>query len=125
MAKILIVDDEASIVNPCVALLRRMGYDIYGAKNSKEAFALLEEHKPDILILDINLREEVDGFRLLKKGLELNSRAQSIILTGGDTTMKECPCNGVKALLKKPVDLDKLINTINEFIKNMDSENRA
>ncbi len=120
MAKILIVDDETSIVDPCVALLRRMGYDIYGAKNSKEAFALLEEHKPDILILDINLREEVDGYKLLKKGLELNSKAQGIILTGGDATMKECSYKGVKALLKKPIDLEKLINTINEFIKNID-----
>ena len=109
MAKILLVDDEASIVTPCVTMLKALGFDAYGAKNSKEAFILLEEHKPDILILDINLREEVDGFMLLKKGLELNPKAQGIILTGGDATMKECLHHGAKMLLKKPINIDNLI----------------
>ena len=117
MVKILMVDDEVNIVTPCVTLLNAMGYCVYGAKNSKEAFLLLEEHKPDILILDINLREEVDGFMLLKKGLELNPKAHGIILTGGDATMKECSCHGAKMLLKKPINLEKLIATIEETIK--------
>ncbi len=117
MAKILIVDDEANITNPCVTILKTMGYDIYGAKNSKEAFALLDEHKPDILLLDVDLREEVDGYTLLKKGLELNNRAYGIILTGGGATMKECSHYGAKMILKKPTDFDKLINAVDEAIK--------
>ena len=118
MAKILLVDDEALITEATVEMLKMRGYDAYGAKNSREAFALLDEHKPDILVLDINLREEVDGFMLLKRGLELNPKAQGIILTGGDTTLQECLNCGAKALLKKPLELEKLLNMLKEFVNN-------
>jgi len=121
MAKILIVDDEVTITNSCVAMLKALGYDTCGAKNSKEAFEQLVQYKPDILILDINLREEFDGFDILKKGLELNSKIQAAILTGGDTTMQECLEHGAKTLLKKPINFNKLISTINEFAKSVGS----
>lgn len=111
------VDDEVSVLNPCVTMMRNFGYDIYGAKNSKEALGFLSEHKPDILILDINLREEVDGFMLLKKGIELNPKAYGIILTGGDTSLRECLQRGAKALFTKPVNLDKMLSAIDEIIK--------
>jgi two-component system KDP operon response regulator KdpE len=121
VVKILLVDDEEMITDMTVTMLKMRDYDAYGAKNSREAFMLLETHKPDILILDINLREEVDGFTLLKKGLELNPKAQGIILTGGDTTMEECLQHGAKTMLKKPVNLEKLISTINEFSRHVNS----
>lgn len=121
MAKILIVDDETLITNSLVGNLKMLGYDISGAKNSNEAFKALENYKPDILLLDINLREKITGFDILKKALELNPKIKVAILAGGDYPMQECLKHGVKTMIKKPVAFEKLVDIINEFIKATDS----
>lgn len=121
MAKILMIDDEALITNCLVGNLKMLGYDICGAKNSKEAFEAIESYKPDILLLDINLHEKITGFDILKKALELNPKIKVAILAGGDYSVEDCLKYGVKTMIKKPVALEKLIAAINELIKAVDS----
>ena len=121
MAKILIVDDEVLITNSLVGNLKMLGYDICGAKNSKEAFEALENFRPNILLIDINLREKVSGFDILKKGLELNPNTKVAVLTGGDYPIQDCLKHGIKTVIKKPIAFEKLIETINDLIKSLDS----
>ena len=116
MPKILIVDDEPTIMNPCVTMMRALGYDIYGTTDSKGAFELMDRLKPDILVLDVNLREDVDGFDILKRGLEVNPEVRALMLTGGDTSADECARLGAKALLVKPVDLETFIQAVDRLV---------
>ena len=121
MPKILIVDDEVDITDTCVMYLESNGYEAYGAKNSKEAFEIVKKHKPDILILDINLREEYTGNDVLKKAMEANPKAQAAMLTGmGDyALLKEAKELGAKHIIQKPIVITQLRETIDEFIKNI------
>ena len=70
MLKILVVDDEVDVCETCVMYLENNGFDAKGASNSKEAFEYLETFEPDIVVLDINLREQYNGVDILKKAIE-------------------------------------------------------
>ena len=69
MAKIniMIVEDEFIIANDLAMMLERLGYFVCGiAKNYQKAVAILEEQKPDLIMLDINLGAGPDGFELAR-----------------------------------------------------------
>ncbi len=51
--KILIADDEPSIVAAVEFLLQRNGYEVYVARNGQEALDLVEAHLPDLVLLDV------------------------------------------------------------------------
>jgi adenylate cyclase len=60
MAKVLVVDDDNSIVNVLQHILTRDGHEVFIAMDGKEGLAKAREHKPDLIILDI-MMPEVDG----------------------------------------------------------------
>lgn len=121
MIKVLIVDDEPDVTDTCVMYLEGNGYKAYGAKNSKEAFAAIDKHKPNVLILDINLREKYNGVDVLKKALEAVPGARAAMLTGlGDNgIMDESLKCGAKVVLKKPIVIAKLRETIEKLAKGL------
>jgi len=51
--KILVADDEPSIVAAVEFLLRRNGYEVHVARNGEEALELVEAHNPDLVLLDV------------------------------------------------------------------------
>jgi CheY-like chemotaxis protein len=62
MPKILVVDDEDDVRNLLVMIFRDAGYDVYSAKDGKEAVDLAKKEKPDLIFLDI-LMPVMDGFQ--------------------------------------------------------------
>jgi DNA-binding response OmpR family regulator len=63
---ILIVDDEASVVEVVGLYLRREGFEITSAADGREAFEALQKGRPDLLILDVML-PEIDGLEILRR----------------------------------------------------------
>ena len=51
--KILIADDEPSIVAALEFLLQRNGYEVHIARDGEEALRLVESHNPDLVLLDV------------------------------------------------------------------------
>ncbi|MGB3078309.1 MAG: response regulator [Saprospiraceae bacterium] len=65
MIKILIVEDELIIAEDMSNILEQMGYQVHGiAMDADEAIACLENEKPDLILLDINLGGKKDGIDL-------------------------------------------------------------
>ncbi|MEH7663956.1 response regulator, partial [Bacillus velezensis] len=58
--KILVVDDEQSIVTLLQYNLERSGYDVITASDGEEALELAENENPDLIVLDVML-PKVDG----------------------------------------------------------------
>jgi two-component system, OmpR family, response regulator len=54
-ATVLVVDDEASILDLLSAALRHSGFDVHAAENGAAAVALADTHPPDIVVLDVAL----------------------------------------------------------------------
>jgi len=51
--KVLIVDDEASLVQLCKFVLEMAGFEVRGAYNGRQALNLIAEELPDLIVLDV------------------------------------------------------------------------
>ncbi|MEG0296643.1 MAG: response regulator transcription factor [Clostridium sp.] len=77
MRKILVVEDEYSINDILTFALRKDGYDVRGVYNGEDAVRLVDEFKPDLVLLDIML-PGIDGFEVCKR---ISSKAFIVMLT--------------------------------------------
>ena len=65
MVKVLIVEDESLVAMDMSEMLTRLGYEVLpSAYSYEEAEQMLEEHQPDIVLLDIDLGGEKTGLDL-------------------------------------------------------------
>ena len=79
MAKILVIDDEPSIVNLITAYLKPEGYEVHTAMDGVSGLKSARVYKPDLIVLDIML-PGMDGLELLSR-LRRESEAYVILLT--------------------------------------------
>ena len=79
MAKILVIDDEPSIVNLVTAYLKPEGYEVYTAADGNAGLKAARTYKPDLIVLDLMLPGK-DGFEVLSQ-LRRESNVYVILLT--------------------------------------------
>lgn len=65
-ARILLVDDEASIQRTMTPLLRSRGYDVDVAGTGRDALASIEREQPDLIVLDLGL-PDIDGLDVCRR----------------------------------------------------------
>ena len=79
-ARVLIVDDEADMVDNCVRILARADYDCHGVTDAAEALARIESDHPDLLITDLKM-PGIDGMELLRRAREMDPTLPVIVVT--------------------------------------------
>jgi two-component system, OmpR family, alkaline phosphatase synthesis response regulator PhoP len=79
MTKILVIDDEPSIINLVTAYLKPEGYEVYTASDGNAGLKAARTFKPDLIILDLML-PGMDGIELLSR-LRRESDVYVIMLT--------------------------------------------
>ena len=67
MAKIMLVEDDNSLREIYQARLMAEGYETVTAKDGEEALALIGQEKPDLIILDVQLEDTIDGIEILRR----------------------------------------------------------
>ena len=83
MAKVLLIDDEVTMVQMVTELLREEGHEVFPFSNYKAALEALETHQPELVISDLYLdKTRAHGFEILQKARALNPPAVVIIITG-------------------------------------------
>ncbi len=80
MAKILVIEDEDSILMPLEDNLRLEGYEVASAKDGRHGLSLAAEHPCDLIILDIML-PKMDGFEVCKRLRQDRVRTPILMLT--------------------------------------------
>ena len=112
--KILVIDDDPIIVKYLVTLLQDNGYDTCSAGGGVEAFEVLQQEKPDLITLDLDMPDEWGPrfYRRLSKHPELKE-TPVVVISGlaGRHAIK----NAV-AFLNKPFDPDKLLGILKSTI---------
>jgi two-component system alkaline phosphatase synthesis response regulator PhoP len=78
MAKILLVDDHPDVVRLLTMALREDGHELLGCGDGAEALRLVEEERPDLVILDI-VMPEPDGLRVLNR-IKTDPRLNTIVV---------------------------------------------
>jgi len=79
MAKILVIDDEPSIVNLVTAYLKPEGFEVYTASDGNAGLKAARAYKPDVIVLDLML-PGLDGLEVLAR-LRRESQVYVILLT--------------------------------------------
>jgi putative two-component system response regulator len=79
LPKILVVDDESSIVDVLTRFLAREGYGVVTASNGREALERVEQEQPDLILLDVTM-PEIDGFTVCRR-LKEDERTALIPIT--------------------------------------------
>ncbi len=115
---VLIVDDDNDIARSLSMVLESEGYQTAVANTKKEAVEKLYENYYNLAILDIKLPDG-EGTSLLKDLQEISPRTLKIMLTGYPMLKNAVDSlnDGADAYLIKPVDLEKLIKTIERKIE--------
>ncbi|MGD0074783.1 MAG: sigma-54 dependent transcriptional regulator [Candidatus Binataceae bacterium] len=107
--RILILDDEADMVENCRRILSHDGYQCLTTTDSAEALRLIESEPPDLIITDLKM-PTIDGLEVLARVRELSPQTPVIMLTAFATV--ESAVAAVKAgafdYLPKPFTLDQL-----------------
>ena len=80
-ARILIVDDEATIRLTLGTLLKRAGYEVTPAENGHEAVGLLEQQRFDLMLVDLKM-PEMKGMQVVAAARQRQSDLAIIVLTG-------------------------------------------
>ena len=116
---VLVVDDSVTVRKVASRLLERQGMEVLVAKDGVEAVALLQEQRPDMMILDIEM-PRMDGFEVLRQ-VRHDDRLVSLPIVmvssrTGDKREEYARQLGVNHFLGKPFQESELLATIDEWV---------
>jgi two-component system, cell cycle response regulator DivK len=128
MAKtVLIVEDNELNMKLFHDLLEAHGYNTVGTRNGVEAIDLARKHRPDLILMDIQL-PEVSGLEVtkwIKDDPELHSipviAITAFAMKGDEERIRQ---GGCEAYLSKPISVAKFIETIRQFLGVPEGERR-
>jgi CheY-like chemotaxis protein len=113
--RILLVEDNPVNRRLAQFLLKSKGYEVWEATTAPEAFAVLQERRPDLIQMDIQL-PEVDGLTATRH-LKADPATQDIpvvavtsyAMKGDETRALEAGCSGY---VTKPIDKTLFLDTV-------------
>lgn len=120
MPLILLIDDDAILLESMADLLMLSDFQVLTAQNGVEALTVLEEHQPDCIVTDV-MMPEMNGFEFINEVRKSESLAEiPIVLVTAydrasyDRMQLDSPPN---AVLSKPFDVDELVEAIQEQLR--------
>jgi|GEM_PF-2755578 len=124
MAKILIIDDDIFIREILTDVLISNGYETFIAKNGIDGLKIFEEHKPEIVLIDIKL-PGINGIEVLEKIKKKSPKSEAIIITGqGDVNSAiQAIKNGAFGYVQKSADYYELLIEIKKALDKQNLQN--
>lgn len=112
MAKVLLAEDDATMVSLLKTLLKMEGFEVVALDAESDIAEAIKHEKPDALFMDVHLGEQ-SGMQILqsirKNGENSHLR---IIMTSGLNVKDECIRGGADVFLLKPFMPDDLISAL-------------
>jgi CheY-like chemotaxis protein len=123
MRKILIVDDDRDVFESMKIVLEAEGYDVDWATNGAEALQMVKTARPDLMILDVMMNTDDEGFQVtykLKNYKELSCIPIIMVTSVASRTgfsfdrARDADFLPVNEFLEKPVDPRTLVDKVRE-----------
>ncbi len=131
--RILLVDDDLGFTESNKNLLEANGYEVFTATNGEDGLALARVIRPDVMILDVMMVNEIEGFdvaRRLSEYPELRDMAV-LMLTGLFSSLKipgklkpDEAWLPVDRILDKPVSPERLIRELKRVLRKRQGHNK-
>ena len=124
MAKILCIEDETELRELIAEVLKEAGYDVHVAHDGDAGIEMIHNHKPDLVICDINMPRK-NGYEVLKEIRDnhlifadmpfifLSALADKERILAGLKT-------GADAYLTKPINYDMLLTTVQASLRQIE-----
>ena len=117
--RILLVDDEASILDLMIEILSVLGHRIDTASNGEEAWRKVREHDYDVVLTDVRM-PQMNGIDLYRNLLEIKPEMEHrIIFSTGDLMDNETAAFVAEInarTIAKPFDVDRMIAVVEEAL---------
>lgn len=118
MAKILIVEDDADLVETYTDLLELQHHSVASVSRATDAFALVTRFKPNIVLLDLNLAGYSGAIVIsMIRSYPVLKQTKIVVITGHPEMLKGNPnAAHVDLILSKPISNEQLITVVDGFI---------
>jgi len=117
--RLLFVDDESSIRLTLPVILTQRGFEVCVASTVEEALVMMQSEKFDVLLSDLNIGAEGDGFAVVSEMRRLHPKCVNLLLTGFPAfeSAVEAIRRGVDDYFVKPADIEVILSTIEVKLK--------
>jgi CheY-like chemotaxis protein len=118
--KILLVEDsDTTRLTHRLMISKRTGYNVIPVANGAEALKLAVTHRPDLVLMDV-MMPGLDGLEVCRRmrKQEATAKIPIVLLTFrvGEESVSEGFASGCTAYLKKPVEVDELVDTLRQHL---------
>ena len=121
--KLLILEDDIILLNSLKGIYELMDYKVFATPKGDEALRIIEKEKPHVVLCDLQLEDSpITGIEVLKQTSQKYPDIKVIVATGygkDDSIVKVCDQYNPFMFLGKPIDFDKLSDTLQELAKNI------
>jgi DNA-binding NtrC family response regulator len=123
---VIVVDDESSVLFTYKLLLEQQGYNVTAVASSALAQDELKKSKFDLLLCDLSLEENHNGFEVIEFARKCNPNIACVLLTGYASVeaAQKAADMGV-TVLYKPIDIQEFLTTIPAVLKEKYEQTKA
>jgi ActR/RegA family two-component response regulator len=116
--RVLFVDDEPSIRLTLPPVLQESGFEVHVSESVSDALFEINTNPYDVLISDLNIGEEGDGFLVVSAMRHIQPKCTNFILTGYPAfeTALQAIQNQVDDYLVKPVEIESLVKSVRDKV---------
>ncbi len=115
--KLLLVDDEPSILATLRMILKSEGFDVETASSGKAAKAALLQSSFDMVVTDLSMESATAGYEVVHAVQAQTRKPVTVVLSGYAELLDKWLAEGADAGLQKPTDVPELLETINRLVR--------
>jgi CheY-like chemotaxis protein len=114
MPKVMLVDDDQTMLSLLRTLLELDGYEVVEAPGLIDVQGVAQREAPDVLLMDCIL-PDIDGLELLR-GIREDEQTRDIlvVMTSGMDYEERCMASGANSFLQKPYSPDRLFEVLRQ-----------
>lgn len=118
--KILVIDDDKTMVTLMTALLRKGGYQVVSAFDANSGFMVAQRERPDLILLDLQM--PAGGGETTWKRLQMSSNTSGIPVVYVTATSTpgfaaEIEAQGAAGFIRKPFEPESFLERVEDFFK--------
>ena len=112
-ARVLVVDDDPSILDTVTSILTSEGFQVMAANGGQQALGLLNSWHPTLVLLDMRM-PIMDGWAVAAAMKDAGSKVPIVVMTAAESAKKWADEIGAAGHLAKPFLLDELIDCVEQ-----------
>ena len=126
--RVLIIDDDKTMVTLMTALLRKAGFEVLAAFDGASGFMAAQKQRPDLILLDMQM--PAGGGEAVWKRLAASAHTQGIPVvyvtaTSSPGFAAEAESQGAAGVIKKPFDPEHFAERVTDFFKRATGQQEA